>query len=167
MDIKHWKQPSNVNKSIFMISNENDTICCILSNSTGGGGGGTLHKFGQGCSFKDIFCLPPKITDFRFQPPKHDSIFVPKTNVILVLQLSRGYTCNFFLAMSMQFQEIIALPSRGKNCMCSMSCTGNATSSEKLPKYCKLLIFWQFCCQQILPSHRVAGSQFFRAMATQ
>ena len=46
-------------------------------------------------------------------------------------------------------------------------CAGNATSSEKLPKYCILLIFWQFICQQILPSHRVAGMRFFRAMATQ
>ena len=72
-----------------------------------------------------------------------------------------------FLAMAMQFQAIIALPSRGKNCTCSMSCAGNATSSEKLPKYCKLLIFWQFICQQILPSHHVAGLEFFRAMATQ
>ena len=53
----------------------------------------------------------------------------------------------------MQFQEIIARPSRGKSCMCSMSFAGNATSSEKLPKYGKLLIFWQFICQQILPSH--------------
>ena len=45
----------------------------------------------------------------------------------------------FFLAMAMQFQEIIALPSRGKHCTCSTSCAGNAISSEKLPKYCKLL----------------------------
>ena len=73
----------------------------------------------------------------------------------------------YFPRDGMQFQEIIAMPSRGKNCTCGMSCAGNATSSEKLPKYCKLLIFWQFICQQILPSHRVAGLQFFRAMATQ
>ena len=33
--------------------------------------------------------------------------------------------------MPVQFSEIIALPSPGKNCMCSMSCAGNATSSEK------------------------------------
>ena len=32
--------------------------------------GGTLHKFGQGCSVEDVFCLPLKITGFRFQPPK-------------------------------------------------------------------------------------------------
>ena len=76
------------------------------------------------------------------------------------------YKGNFFLAMAMQFQEIIALPPQGKHCTCSMSCAGNATSSEKLPKYCKL-IFWQFMCQQVLPSHRVAGLQFSRAMAAQ
>ena len=61
----------------------------------------------------------------------------------------------------MQFQEIIALPSREKNCTCSMSCAGNATFSDKLPKYCKLLIFWQFICQEILPSHCVAGFAIF------
>ena len=59
------------------------------------------------------------------------------------------------------------LPARGKHCSCSMSCAGNATSSEKLPKYCKLLIFWQFIRQQVLPSHRLAGLQFSRAMAAQ
>ena len=93
------------------------------------------------------------------------SYFKLKQNHLKVL--SRGYTCNFFLAMAMQFQEIIAFPSRGKNCTCSMSCAGNATSSEKLSKYCKLLIFWQFICQQILPSHRVARLQFFRVVETQ
>ena len=60
----------------------------------------------------------------------------------------------------MQFQEIIALPSRGKHCTCRMSCTGNATSSEQLPKYCKLLIFWQFtdlsASLAIAPCSRVA-----------
>ena len=81
--------------------------------------------------------------------------------------LNHGYTCNFLPAMEMQFQEIIALPSWVKDCMCSMCCTGNATSSDKLPKYCKRLIFWQFMCQQTLPSLRVAGLQFFCAMATQ
>ena len=81
--------------------------------------------------------------------------------------LNHGYTCNFLPAMAMQFQEIIALPLRVKTCMCSMSCAGNATSSEKLQKYCKRLIFWQFICQQILPSLHVAGLQFFGEMATQ
>ena len=56
--------------------------------------------------------------------------------------LSRGYTCNFFLAMAMQFQEIIALPSQGKNA-----------------RVARLAL--------AMPSHRVAGLQFFRAMATQ
>ena len=45
--------------------------------------------------------------------------------------------------MAMQFQEI-ALPSHVKISMCSMSCAGNATSSEKLQKYWKLWIFCQF-----------------------
>ena len=81
--------------------------------------------------------------------------------------LNHGYTCNFLPVMAMQFQDIIALLSWVKNCMCIMSCPGNATSSEKLPKYCKCLIFWQFICQQILPSLRVAGLQFFCTMATQ
>ena len=48
-----------------------------------------------------------------------------------------------------------------EKCTCSMSCAGDATSSKKLPKYCKLLIFLQFICQQILPSHRVAGFAIF------
>ena len=81
--------------------------------------------------------------------------------------LNHGYTCNFLPPKAMQFQEIIALPSWVKNCMCIMSCPGNATSSEKLPKYCKCLMFWQFICQQILLSLCVAGLQFFCAMATQ
>ena len=51
------------------------------------GGGGTLHKFGQGCSFEDIFRLPKKITGFRFQTQKITAFLVPKTNVISVLQL--------------------------------------------------------------------------------
>ena len=48
-----------------------------------------------------------------------------------------------------------------EKCTCSMSCTGDATSSKKLPKYCKLLIFWQLICQQILPSHCVTGFAIF------
>ena len=34
--------------------------------------GGTLHKFRQGCSFEDIFGLPPKITGFNFKPQKNN-----------------------------------------------------------------------------------------------
>ena len=49
----------------------------------GGGGGGTLHKFGQGCSFVDIFRLPKKITGSKFQTQKMTAFFV---DVILVLQ---------------------------------------------------------------------------------
>ena len=32
--------------------------------------GGHSDKFGQGCSFQDIFGLPKKITGSKFQPPK-------------------------------------------------------------------------------------------------
>ena len=49
--------------------------------------GVTLHKFGQGCSFEDNFSLPQKITGFTFQAQKITVPLVPKTNVILVLQL--------------------------------------------------------------------------------
>ena len=52
----------------------------------GGGGGGTLHKFGQGCSFVDIFRLPKKITGSKFQTQKMTAFFVPEIDVILVLQ---------------------------------------------------------------------------------
>ena len=48
--------------------------------------------------------------------------------------------CNFLLAMAMQFQEIIALPSHVQIFVCSMSCAGSATSFEKLQKYWKLFI---------------------------
>ena len=51
------------------------------------------------------------------------------------------------------FKKLLHCRREEKNCTCSMSCAGNATSSEKLPK---------FICQQILPSHSVAGLQFFR-----
>ena len=72
------------------------------------------------------------------------------------------------LAMAMQFQEIIALPSHVKISVSSMSCAGNATFSETSQKNRKLLIFRQFFYQQILPAHRVARLQhFFRAMARQ
>ena len=53
--------------------------------------GGTLHKFGQGCSFENIFSLPQKITGFKFktqkitghiiQTQKITALFVPKTDV--------------------------------------------------------------------------------------
>ena len=41
---------------------------------------------------------------------------------------------NFLLAMAMQFQQIIALPSQAQISICSMSRAGNATPSEKLQK---------------------------------
>ena len=63
-------------------------ISLILSlTSAENSGEVTLHKFGQGRLFEDIFGLPPKIAGFKFQPPKNNSILVPKANVILVLQL--------------------------------------------------------------------------------
>ena len=50
--------------------------------------GGTLHKFGQGCSFEDIFGLPPKNNRLQISiPQKITAVLVPKTNVIFVLQL--------------------------------------------------------------------------------
>ena len=55
--------------------------------------------------------------------------------------LNHGFTCNFLPVMAIQFQDIFALQSLVKNFMCSMSSAGNATSSEKLPKYCKRSIF--------------------------
>ena len=53
-------------------------ITCGLLSVTPPGGGGTLRKLGQGCSVEDIFSLPPKITGFKFQPPKNNSIFGSK-----------------------------------------------------------------------------------------
>ena len=47
----------------------------------------------------------------------------------------------FLLAMAMQFQEIIALPSHIQISLCNVSCAGNTISSEKLQKYWKLFIF--------------------------
>ena len=52
-----------------------------------GSPGGTLHKLGQGCSTEDGFRQPKKITGLRFQTHKITAFLVPKTNVILVLQL--------------------------------------------------------------------------------
>ena len=46
----------------------------------------------------------------------------------------------FFTSDSIQFQETIALLSHIKIYMCSMSCTGNAATSEKLAvSYCLTL----------------------------
>ena len=49
--------------------------------------------------------------------------------------LKSGYTSNFLLAIAMQFQQIIALPSHAQISVGSISCAGSATSSEELQKY--------------------------------
>ena len=49
----------------------------------------------------------------------------------------------------------------------SKSCAGNATSSEKVAEKMKILTFGQFFCEKVLPAHRVAGLQFFPAIAAQ
>ena len=73
--------------------------------------------------------------------------------------LNHGYTCNFLLAIAMQFQEIIALPFLVKNCLCIMSCPGNATSSERLPKILQtlnILAIYLSANLAIAPCSRVA-----------
>ena len=56
------------------------------------------------------------------------NLFVEK---LISAFLSPAYTCNFLLAIAMQFQEIIALPSHVQSSVCTMSLAGIATS-EKL-----------------------------------
>ena len=65
-------------KSLTMIVTSFPCLKCNRSPGEGGGGD-TLHKFGQGFSVEDIFHLSQKITGFRFQPPKNNSIFGSKT----------------------------------------------------------------------------------------
>ena len=61
-------------------------------------------------------------------------------SIVVLISKAAATRAIFYLRWQCNFNKIIALPSRAKNCTCSMSCAGNATSSEKLPKYCKLNI---------------------------
>ena len=63
--------------AVLLVCFLNKKSCQILASrldKTGHhpGGGGTLHKFGQGCLFEDVFTPPPKITGFKCQPPKNN-----------------------------------------------------------------------------------------------
>ena len=52
-----------------LTKNERNQTWSFESNLFPQGGGGTLYKFGQRCSFEDIFRLPKEITGFKFHPP--------------------------------------------------------------------------------------------------
>ena len=61
----------------------------------------------------------------------------------------------------MQFQEIIALPSRALISVCSMSCAENAISPEKIAKNRKTLNILAIFLLANFLAYRVARLQFF------
>ena len=77
---------------------------------------------------------------------------IPLTRNYLVDLMPRLHM-QFLLAIAMQFQEIVSLPSHINISVFSMSCAGNATTSEKLirksvcsgnfsiGKFCKNIVY--------------------------
>ena len=79
----------------------------------------------------------------------------------------RGYTGSFLLGMATQFQEIMALPSHLQISVCSLSCAGNVTSSEKLQKTENSEYSGNFYLSANFAITLGSRTAVFRSMATQ